>query len=775
MRRLWYRLIQLAMVLLAAFIVWAGCYVYYHGFGKKWRKFVTTEFRKRGIALTMRRLTLDPFRGVVAREVKITDPKDQDKVLAFVDQVVLDINYANLLHGEPFLNAVALTDASVALPLDPAQKSGPRLKIAGINAYVLLPPHQILVSRLEADLYGVHISANGRLNHPYDFKLKPPKPGSSQILQRAVSSAIDELENLRFDGGAPRIDVKFSGDLDDAAAIFATGTVWAPGVTRNGYRMQNIYATVTWNEGLVTLSRLTASDSRGALDASGAFVPETSRLDLQLHSTLDMQKLGKSLKLTDALNDFVFYGAPSIDLEGHAELKGDLKFALIGRADIGKFAYKSVIFDRLGAGFSWDQERWYVRDVELIHHSGSLTASALQRPGDFRAEVLSKVDPRAFLPLTSGKTSELLGQLVCLQPPRVQLDIRGSAPSFDHCVATGTLDLGQTEMRGVPIKRASAQLRVAERAITYRNLHVDRDEGTGSGTFTYDFARHEVRLEGIKTLLKPQDVGMWIDPRLAHDLEPYRFKSAPQLAINGVVQTSGGKETRLEVGVNAPGGMDYVFLKKNLSFPAISGRLLFTDGLLHMSNVTARLYGGEVSGGADISLKKNAPGFTARLSAENVDFASLTKLYFHYDTAQGALGGHFDFGGTGKPETLEGRGSVKVTDGDVFAIPVLGPFSGILNSVVPGMGYNVARQASASFDVREGVISTKDFLVQGKGFDMIGEGKLFYLEDKIDFNIRINAQGLPGVLLFPVSKLLEYTTSSSLSKPVWKPKRLPAL
>ena len=72
-----------------------------------------------------------------------------------------------------------------------------------------------------------------------------------------------------------------------------------------------------------------------------------------------------------------------------------------------------------------------------------------------------------------------------------------------------------------------------------------------------------------------------------------------------------------------------------------------------------------------------------------------------------------------------------------------------------------------------GVISTSDFLVEGTGFSMIGGGKLFYLDDKMDFDVRINARGLPGVLLFPVSKLFEYTSTDALSKPNWRPKIVP--
>jgi hypothetical protein len=117
---------------------------------------------------------------------------------------------------------------------------------------------------------------------------------------------------------------------------------------------------------------------------------------------------------------------------------------------------------------------------------------------------------------------------------------------------------------------------------------------------------------------------------------------------------------------------------------------------------------------------------------------------------------------------------VKVVDGDVFSIPLFGPFSGILNTIVPGMGYNMAREASAAFDVRDGVIETNHFEVKGMGFEMLGRGKIFFLDDRINFNIRINAKGLPGVVLFPVSKLLEYESNGPLSKPSWRPARLPA-
>jgi len=58
---------------------------------------------------------------------------------------------------------------------------------------------------------------------------------------------------------------------------------------------------------------------------------------------------------------------------------------------------------------------------------------------------------------------------------------------------------------------------------------------------------------------------------------------------------------------------------------------------------------------------------------------------------------------------------------------------------------------------------------------MLGNGKIHYLEDRMEMNMRLNAQGLPGVVLFPVSKILEYESVGSAKHPKWRPKILPKI
>ena len=134
------------------------------------------------------------------------------------------------------------------------------------------------------------------------------------------------------------------------------------------------------------------------------------------------------------------------------------------------------------------------------------------------------------------------------------------------------------------------------------------------------------------------------------------------------------------------------------------------------------LFGGTVRGTADISVAKEDPTLHAPASRwSGIDFPQLTDLYFKYETARGELSGTYELPGFGDDaRTMRGAGKIRVANGDVFAIPVFGPLSGLISAIIPGAGYSVAKQATASFTIKDGVIHTDDFKVSGKLFGMLG-------------------------------------------------------
>src|SRR5205085_111761 len=100
------RVLRLTIVALILIFGWTGWYLARRGFGKEWRDRVSEELHKRGVEASIRRLTVDPFRGLVAQDVRVFDFKNRENTLAVISEVALDINYSALLHHKPFLNVL---------------------------------------------------------------------------------------------------------------------------------------------------------------------------------------------------------------------------------------------------------------------------------------------------------------------------------------------------------------------------------------------------------------------------------------------------------------------------------------------------------------------------------------------------------------------------------------------------------------------------------------------------------------------------------------------
>ena len=147
--------LRLTFIAMVAAIAGSGWYLAKKGFGRKWRKTIVQELHDRGVEASVRRLTLDPFRGLVAKDVRIYDYKKRESTLALISEISLDINYAALLHHQPFLNAIDIRNGELTVPLpDATRNSGSRTRAssrsfetrnvpdfgAGVESLVTAPP-----------------------------------------------------------------------------------------------------------------------------------------------------------------------------------------------------------------------------------------------------------------------------------------------------------------------------------------------------------------------------------------------------------------------------------------------------------------------------------------------------------------------------------------------------------------------------------------------------------------------------------------------------------
>src|SRR5262249_31157649 len=225
-----------------------GYYLAKRGFGRQWRYRVVEELRKRGVEASIGRLTLDPFRGLVAKNVRIFDYKNRENTLALISEVSLDINYAALIHHEPFLNALDVRDAQIILPFKTADEKTDRAQLTNLRAHVYFPPEQIYVSQAEGIFCGIRISATGQLIKHENYQPSPAL--STEESQRRVlvgQRVVNELQKFRLPATPPSLQIQFSGDVAEIEKARVEATLRGDRLQRGSCEMRDLSAVAEWN------------------------------------------------------------------------------------------------------------------------------------------------------------------------------------------------------------------------------------------------------------------------------------------------------------------------------------------------------------------------------------------------------------------------------------------------------------------------------------------------------------------------------------------------
>ena len=559
------RFLRLAIVAFILIFGWTSWYLAKRGFGKEWRDRVSEELHKRGVEASIRRLTVDPVRGLIAQDVRIYDFKNRDNTLAVISEVALDINYSALLHHKPFLNALDVHGAELTIPNPAAIPGAPKTEIKELRAHIYFPPEQIYVSQAEGIFCGLRISATGQLIKRDNYK-PSDEISDEEWRQRLlmVQRIADELRRFSFPNDAPSLQVKFSGDLSQFETVHAEATLKGERLQRGAYEISDLLIAAEWANQTLQINQCSWSDSSGSFSGRATWSRETRVAEFQGRSTLQAKRFLEAAGFPQLLADVTLDSPPLLELSGTATFAGDVpKISLIGRVAAEKFSYKTVPLLKLTADFSWDGDRAMVRELRLRHESGELRGDLLDEPNDFRLTVESSVDPIIFRAVASPEMARFLAEWEWARPPSIRLGLHGPGPDPETWTGDGSITTQRTRFRGSWMNEASARLRLEKGAFNLDNLRVVRDEGTGTGSIAYDFARHEIRFKEIKSTLRLTEAIVWVDPKYFKEVVPYKFRQPPNLVVNGVYHFHGAND-HIEVKIDAPTGMDYIFLGKTL-------------------------------------------------------------------------------------------------------------------------------------------------------------------------------------------------------------------
>ena len=488
------------------------------------------EFHSFGLEIRVRRLTLDPFRGLVAKDLVIYENDRRQTIVAQISDLSLDINYANLLQQEPALNAVDLHDAKISIPIDPATPKAGRIRLTELQSRIYFFPGRIEVRQASGVIFGIHLQASGTLVNPAAFALlpglDPPTRPDQKPEQNFLRLLIKEIESLHFSGGVPQLDFTFQVDLANPTSLrLQAGHLFAGSLTRQNYQLENLDCQFSLENQKFYLRKLFMRDGRGELFATGDWNLATGEKNFQVRSGLDPAKLLANDSRFPWANELAFDSPPEIELSGMARPDG--RWEVLGNLNFDQFIFRNVKFLSMKAEFSRSGNSWMVMNAQLTHRSGTLSGDVLDRPGDFRMRINSTLNPTELMPLCPARFQHALTDWEFQTPPVIQATFSGVTPELEKISGNGQIWLGKTKFRGALANSASADCEFQNNVLKCDQVRVIRDEGIGTGRFTCDLSEEKADDRRGRDELLSEAVAAWIDPSIGRILKPFRFTVTP--------------------------------------------------------------------------------------------------------------------------------------------------------------------------------------------------------------------------------------------------------
>ncbi len=755
-------------------ILLAMIYLRFFGLPEVAKVYLLDQIQQRHILpfpVDVTRLLLSPTGAVLADRLTVYRDTERQSILIQVDQLRISLAWFSWWRGRGLIDSASISNATVRYPIGPDQT----IDFHEVNAEVSFDGKDIKIEDAEARFLNLAVSVRGVIHNDGFPEAKAPTPeqiAARQDIWRAALTAMDDI------GTQQPIDVQleFASSTRDLGNGHANFALDGRHLTWRSAPVEEFSIHGSLSDGIVSLSDFKIGLGRGELSAYGEWNLAGRSAELQFTSTMDFTTLSPAFPgpLGQALSRLEFPNSPPM-MTGRVlfDLEQGFKADVQANLDWRSFVFNGSKFERLSIPLAYDGHRLLIPGLKLdgdvgdvnleLFFDGAKTAPSL------KAKITSNLDPTILKGVFGEGMDNFLSSCSFQEGgPKIEATATGSALKTAAWTVKGKITADKFVYKTAAFNQATADFTFADSKLNMPNLQLHRTDGNGGGGIIYDFKNRSVELKNLTAQVNVQEVAPVMGPKFVLYTKPYIFSSPPFIRANGTVDLQSDKKdltTDLLVEIQGKSPMEWTLFHIPYIFEKPSGQLIFKNRRLVVDMKQTGFYGGTIAGLIDMDLRAAPAGYTLDLKLDKVDFRRFMKRTWGYDKSTGQLDVQAKLGGyIGKMETMTGKGEVRVEDGDITQIPFLGS----LTPLIPG--FTAADAARGHFTIAKGLVMTEDMNINSETLALIGKGNYNFITDDLDLDMRVNANNLPGILLYPISKIFEYNGTGKMKDPKWVPK-----
>ncbi len=769
------------------------------GFSGEWGERLQEQLGYYGLHAEFSSARLSFSQGLVTKDLKIYADEDRTTLLASVDRLYLDIDRSIALRGRWHVRSASFENAFVRLPDQCAphhlsQLSG-KARLCRENCLTITHTRGRLGQldiALEATLNDFIFSQSEEPEEEYD----EPQHDFLEVLHNEISkwSSPDSL--------SPHLALAIQGSLAHPHTLDGKFRFQAPRITRLQYEMDDLVLSGQINRSSLLLEEIRFKDGSGDLDGNGYYDFHSRTANFEADSDTSLERLLRLGLAIDKLKKLTFTQSPQIQVEGKLLFPPDEKpqLSMTGHLAVENFRFLEGSWSSLSSDFSWQKGNLYLRDLLLTHPEGELSGKLLFQDENVRYQARSTLPAHLFNPFIQpgGHIRKTLDRVTFHEDSQIHLDLAGSIrPSnLTDWTATGTATLEHFSYNGVPANYGSTAFNLTplQAIFTRPEIELDLTSERSFSAFggpedavvradlvSYDRTEQLTRVNHLHGVCWPAPVLRLFIPKTADYLErTYRATAPPAFSSSGIIDhQSPHDRTSFHTRIQTAAPLYYTFLGKDIEFRETSAIIHTYHRQVDVTGLSSYAFSGPVHGELSVLLANQEgrnPDFRGGFRWTRLRLADIGDTYGFDKIEKGLVTGRLDFTGTaGKIETFNGTGNFGLEQGELFKAPVFGPLSPLIAGIQghDRASHETARDASANFLIREGILYTDDFITATDSLTVKAEGTIDLARKTLDMTARADTEGLLKLVTLPLNLsgfagLFQFRGTGPVAEPNWE-------
>lgn len=776
------------LVLSAAILLYLGAAGFPDGIVRR----VLAQLEEQGVHAQVRRARLSVKDGIVLKGFRLYDDPEAVEPVIEADRLALGLNVLEWLSRRHGIVGLRIRGARLRFRLEARDNPGisEQIVLENLHAAVEFRPGLVDIQRLSMEGLGMQFRGAGTIHR----RLPERETGRSgaDLLRRCpdwLFKVLEQVRALQF-SQPPQVRLDFAVELDDPAESRAELKVQSRRTqTPVGlFDRWSIDAALAGSRVELTSLVLRQGDHR--LNLGGAVSLANRKAEFRLFSDLPLNQWmaiwPRAWRVRLEQIGYELQGSASIELWGGPAPWSEIGRHLGGWISIEKAECGGVWVEKAFLSIRREEDVFTLEKLDGVvgrgARQGPLKAAAAfdTATGAFHGEMEGAFNPHLWKPLLLKTQMEILdwfrfGDV----PPVVKLEFSGVAGDLQQFAFQGSMNATSFAYRGVSVTAGSAGLALRDGVMRLDPLDIRREEGAARGWIELDYNRQTAAFH-VDSTADPHAVARMIGPGPGRFLEDYRFEGPAHVTASGVVSYVGFSPVDVEAWVEGRGvGLGWA-LADTASFRvrALNRRVEITD-------IRAEAYGGLLTGrmafyplNKPYDLRYDAVGQLADVRFEEL-MAALIRL--EENPYKGRLSADFRLEGRvgeGRGRTALGEGRIRVEDGELFQIPLMGGLSEWLARIYPGLGFASQTDFRAEYLLRDGAFHTEEALLEGSVLSLKAKGD-YRLDRSLDMTVQVQPlrDGVVAeavrLATSPLTKLLEFKLSGTIADPKWRPVNLP--